>query len=222
MAEKKVKAMALPARFELLAGNVALDFINTLDNRPSAEPTELLADYRELVNFAQQSKIISADDADYLRRQVSHRPRDAEAALRETHKLREALHEIVSALMKKRNAPKAAMDAMNAGLHQAALHSRLAQVHGGCELQFDSTTSSFRSMMWPIAQAAAALLTSSDITMVRACSSPTCQWLFLDTSRNHHRRWCSMKLCGNRTKVRRFYAKKKGGWEANEDDHSSS
>ena len=61
----------------------------------------------------------------------------------------------------------------------------------------------------PIVRAAADLLASSDVALVRACSSPTCQWLFLDTSKNHHRRWCSMKQCGNRAKVRRFYAKKK-------------
>jgi predicted RNA-binding Zn ribbon-like protein len=40
---------------------------------------------------------------------------------------------------------------------------------------------------------------------VRACESDTCQWLFLDTSRNRSRRWCDMKVCGNRSKVRRFY-----------------
>jgi predicted RNA-binding Zn ribbon-like protein len=111
------------------------------------------------------------------------------------------------------------MDRLNANLHDAALHSRLVQtksvqnkmpqVEGRLEWRFDELTSSFGAMLWPIARAAADLLASSDVALVRACSSPTCQWLFLDTSKNHHRRWCSMKQCGNRAKVRRFYAKKK-------------
>jgi len=33
-----------------------------------------------------------------------------------------------------------------------------------------------------------------------------CRWLFLDTSKNHTRRWCDMKVCGNRIKARRFKA----------------
>src|SRR5438132_13416280 len=36
-----------------------------------------------------------------------------------------------------------------------------------------------------------------------------CAWLFLDTSRNHSRRFCSMKECGNRAKQRRHYQRTK-------------
>jgi predicted RNA-binding Zn ribbon-like protein len=46
---------------------------------------------------------------------------------------------------------------------------------------------------------------------VRACFSKTCEWFFLDTSKNHHRRWCDMTRCGNRAKVQRFYERKKKG-----------
>jgi len=151
-------------------------------------------------------------------------PGEAAEAMRRAINLREALYAIVSALMKKQPAPQLAMDRLNANLHDAALHSRLVQpklvqpksaqskvpqVEGRLEWRFDDLTSSFSAMLWPIARAAADLLASSDMALVRACSSPTCQWLFLDTSKNHHRRWCSMKQCGNRAKVRRFYAKKK-------------
>jgi predicted RNA-binding Zn ribbon-like protein len=39
---------------------------------------------------------------------------------------------------------------------------------------------------------------------VRLCADASCAWLFLDTTRNRTRRWCDMKECGNRNKVRRF------------------
>ena len=65
------------------------------------------------------------------------------------------------------------------------------------------------SLLWQIARSAADLLASEQLPFVRACSSKECEWFFLDTSKNHHRRWCDMKRCGNRAKVRRFYAKKK-------------
>jgi predicted RNA-binding Zn ribbon-like protein len=212
-----------PPFFELL-GNVCLDFINTLDDRPSSEPKELLKNYYDLARFGEDAGILTAEQLDFFYERVHLMPDEAEEAMRRAINLREALHAIFSALMKKQPASQLAMDRLNANLHDAALHSRLVQpklvqakngqskmpqVEGRLEWRFDDLTSSFNAMLWPIARAAGDLLASPDLALVRACSSPTCQWLFLDTSKNHHRRWCSMKQCGNRAKVRRFYAKKK-------------
>ena len=207
-----------PPFFELL-GNVSLDFINTLDDRPSSEPKELLKNYYDLARFGEDAGILTAEQLDFFYERVHLMPDEAEEAMRRAINLREALHAIFSALMNKQPAPQLAMDRLNANLHDAALHSRLVQpkmvenkmskVEGRLEWRFDDLTSSFNAVLWPIARAAGDLLASPDLALVRACSSPTCQWLFLDTSKNHHRRWCSMKQCGNRAKVRRFYAKKK-------------
>jgi hypothetical protein len=59
-----------------------------------------------------------------------------------------------------------------------------------------------------LAQSAARLVTSDEINRVRACASKTCRWLFIDASKNHSRRWCDMKICGNRMKARRFSARR--------------
>jgi len=198
-----------PPRFELIAGNVCLDFINTLDDRPSAQPKELLKSFLDLGRFGEDTGILKAEQVDYFYERIHLNPGEAADAVRRAINLREAMYAVFSALMNKQTAPVVAMDTLNAYIHDAALHSRLVQVEGRMEWRFDDLTSAFDAMLWPIACAAADLLASSDLALVRACSSPTCQWLFLDTSKNHHRRWCSMKQCGNRAKVRRFYAKKK-------------
>jgi predicted RNA-binding Zn ribbon-like protein len=205
--------------FELIAGNLCLDFINTLDDRPSGEPKELLKDYSDLARFGEQSGLLSREQRNRFDELVRLMPDESEKAMRRARELREALHDIFGALTNtnKKLAPKAAMDTLNANLRDAALHSQLVQPEveretvqreDRCEWRFDDLTSSFDSILWPIARAAADLLVSSNLALVRACSSPTCEWFFLDTSKNHHRRWCSMKQCGNRAKVRRFYAKK--------------
>ena len=198
-----------PPKFELIGGNVCLDFVNTLDDRPSDKPKELLTNYYELARFGEDTGILTPEQLDDLYERVALAPDEAEDALRRARNLREALHDIVSAVMRKQTAPQVAMDRLNANIHGAALHSRLVQCEGRMEWRFDELTSSFNAMLWPIARAAANLLASGDLARVRACSSPTCQWLFLDTSKNHHRRWCSMKQCGNRAKVRKFYARRK-------------
>ncbi len=43
---------------------------------------------------------------------------------------------------------------------------------------------------------------------VHAC--PRCGWLFRDSSKGRRRRWCSMKVCGNREKVARHYQVRRG------------
>ena len=45
---------------------------------------------------------------------------------------------------------------------------------------------------------------------VKACDADDCQWAFYDASRNRSGRWCDMAVCGNRTKVRTYRAKRPG------------
>ena len=62
--------------------------------------------------------------------------------------------------------------------------------------------------MWLLAQATVDFLLSEGSLQLRCCASETCRWLFLYASKNQTRRWCDMKVCGNRMKARRFYARK--------------
>ncbi len=198
-----------PPKFELIGGNICLDFINTLDDRPSAQPKELLRNYYDLARFGEDTGLLPPKLVDFFFENVHTMPADAADALRRAINLREAMHAVFSALMNRQTVPQMEMDTLNAYIQDAALHSRLVPGEGRCEWRFDDMGSALDAMLWPIARAAADLLVSSDLALIRACSSPTCQWLFLDTSKNHHRRWCSMKQCGNRAKARKFYAKKK-------------
>lgn len=54
--------------------------------------------------------------------------------------------------------------------------------------------------------AAAVLDTRADGTWPRlkVCAESTCQWAFIDSSKNRSRAWCSMRICGNRTKTRAY------------------
>jgi predicted RNA-binding Zn ribbon-like protein len=46
---------------------------------------------------------------------------------------------------------------------------------------------------------------------LKACQEDTCRWAFVDTSKNRSRAWCSMRVCGNRTKTRAYRARKRAG-----------
>ena len=64
----------------------------------------------------------------------------------------------------------------------------------------------FTAILWPIAQAALALLTCPDLGRVKRCAG--CPWLFLDQSKNTSRRWCAMNDCGTEEKIRRYVARR--------------
>jgi predicted RNA-binding Zn ribbon-like protein len=78
------------------------------------------------------------------------------------------------------------------------------------EWQWLQNMDALDGMLWPLAWSAADLLTSAGLARVRQCArSEGCDWLFVDTSKNGSRRWCSMNLCGSRDKGRRYYRRKR-------------
>ena len=198
-----------PPRFDLIAGNVCLDFVNTLDDR-YIRPKELLESYVDLARFAEDTGILNSRQVDRLYERSGADPERAEQVLMWGRELREAIHDVFFAIMNKRAVPPAALARLNADVQAAAGHMQLVPVKGGFEWRFDDLNE-LDSVLWPIARAAADLLASDQLPYVRACFSKTCEWFFLDTSKNHHRRWCDMTRCGNRAKVRSFYARQRKG-----------
>lgn len=45
---------------------------------------------------------------------------------------------------------------------------------------------------------------------LKTCRSETCEWVFYDSSKNHSAAWCSMRVCGNRQKARRYRSRRRG------------
>jgi predicted RNA-binding Zn ribbon-like protein len=64
------------------------------------------------------------------------------------------------------------------------------------------------SLLGNVAEAAADLMSSRDLHLVRRCGNPDCVLFFYDATRNHRRQWCAMRTCGNLMKVRAFRKRK--------------
>ena len=198
-----------PPRFELMGGAVCLDFVNTLDDRFSAEPKELLQHYVDLARFAEDTGILSDLQVDRLMTRSMQQPDAAKRALASAIQLREAISEIFYALARKNPVPAAAVVILNQHVQEAAQHLALVAGRRHFEWKFEGDSYDLFAPLWPIARDAAELLASERLEFVRTCASKTCEWLFLDESKNHRRRWCDMTKCGNRAKVKRFYTRKK-------------
>lgn len=210
--ETRKNARRLPPRFELIAGNVCLDFVNTLDDRYT-KPKELLQTYLDLARFGEDAGLLDSSEANQLYERGYMEPDRAQEVLLWGRELREAIHDVFWAIMNKRPVPPLALARLNANAQGAAQRMSLVPIERGpnkgrFEWKYEDRRA-FDRVLWPIARAAADLLTSDQLPYVRACLSKSCEWFFLDTSKNHHRRWCDMTRCGNRAKGQRFYARKK-------------
>src|SRR5262252_3524554 len=96
-----------PPRFELMGGPVCLDFVNTLDDRFSSEPKELLKSYIDFARFGEDTGIIGDLQVDRLFAWSMQHPEQAERALSSAIRLREALSEIFFAIVRRKPVPSA-------------------------------------------------------------------------------------------------------------------
>jgi predicted RNA-binding Zn ribbon-like protein len=197
-------------QFSTVGGNLSLDFTNTVGSRLSGEPGEdHFGGYPDLVRWGRQMGILPEATAQALLAEAARRPADATAFFAQALALRETLYRIFSAVIAERAPDAADMAALNAALAGALSHLQL--VYRGDTFTWDwiGPTTALDQMLWPIARAAADLLTSEALARVEICAADTCGWLFVDTSRNHSRRWCDMNDCGNRAKARRHYQRRR-------------
>ena len=101
---------------------------------------------------------------------------------------------------------------LNAALAHAQRHLVLvAESGGGLTLQSRYAAGTPQQLLAPLAEAAARLLATADFKLVRKCEDHACTLWFLDRTKSHRRRWCSMALCGNRNKVAAFRQRRQEG-----------
>jgi len=194
-------------QFDLTGGQLALDLANTISRRDDPERRQdHLESYRDLVWFARQSGIASVKQAGELLVYAERHGSQARRSFVESVKLREAVYRAFAAIAQGKSAAAADLDLITAFALKALQHRCLSRANGGYRWEWRSQESNpLDRILWPMSQAAADLLTSDELRIVRFCEAPDCEWLFLDHSRNRSRRWCDMTTCGNRQKARRHY-----------------
>lgn len=89
-------------------------------------------------------------------------------------------------------------------------HATLTADAQGYALLHHSQAHTTLGLLAPIAEAGALLLATEDPRRVRRCAAPDCGQWYLDSSKNQRRRWCSMAVCGNRSKVAAHHRRHRG------------
>ncbi|WP_433292034.1 CGNR zinc finger domain-containing protein [Actinoplanes sp. CA-030573] len=188
----------------LFGGVAALDFANTLDGRATAQPEEFLRGYADVAGWAAYAGLIDGKTAGRLTDLFGPggRAGEGEGALRTAVELREAIFQVFGAVGRGEPAPPAALAVVQARYSDAMAVARLAAEGDGFAWRFAGDDPG--RAWWPVAVSAVRLLTGGPLDRVKVCAAEAgCIGLFLDTSKNRSRRWCTMDGCGVEAKVQR-------------------
>jgi predicted RNA-binding Zn ribbon-like protein len=190
------------------AGVLCLDFVNTLSWRTSDRPHEWLKSYPDLLAWGQLVGLLTATDIRSLEEFAAQHPEETRCVFQRAIHLREALYRIFSAIDASSPPPEEDVKTLNQELAISDRHRDLKWNGGHFSWSFSEEDHNLDRLLWRVASSAAQLLTSEKLGRVGECQGEGCGWLFLDTSKNHSRRWCSMNDCGNREKARKHYRRK--------------
>jgi predicted RNA-binding Zn ribbon-like protein len=172
-----------------LAGNLALDFVNTR-MRIGEEAVDLLQ--------------TDEDVLDWLKKAGLPAPKiDARTGSLRLLRVARVLRENIRSLVEKRKAGhRGNPSVLNNFLKHAQNHPRLAwKKPHAVTIEWIRQGDGLEAVLAPVAEAAAVLLATADFELVKRCEDETCLMWFSDQTKSHHRRWCSMEICGNRHKV---------------------
>jgi predicted RNA-binding Zn ribbon-like protein len=197
-------------QINLVGGHICLDFMNSVGHHLTDQPGEHLHSYSDWVAWAQHAGVISDSEAARLTHLAAQQPDSAEQALAIAISLRETIFRLLVCAVRGQSPDSADLLAFNQALAEVPV--RTTVIHDGTKYrwQIPDSMTSLQHILWRLLWPAADLLTSDQMTRVKICEAEGCGWMFLDTSRNQSRRWCSMADCGNRAKADRYYKRHKG------------
>ena len=193
----------------LEGGHLALDFVNTIGGLrvdPPSPADELLDSYEDLVVWCVRLGVIAEPDGKALVRAARADEDAARRVLRRAKQLRELVYAIFRPLAEGGEPPADLLDELRDAERSALATARLTPADGAMRWTWPPP----RELADPlrlITHAAVELLTSGPLDHLKVCGN--CRWLFLDQSRNHSRRWCSMDECGTQMKQRRFVERRR-------------
>jgi predicted RNA-binding Zn ribbon-like protein len=204
MHERETGMSAEIDAIERVGGRLCLDFVNTRSSHYASDAREYLHDYTDLLRWLRGcADGLSAAQAGPLAAQALAHPRLAAAAFAQARVLRDLLYRVFTNVARGTGPARGDVERLDGEVRHALAQRRLVP---GANWHWSWIDPDALALpLWQALASSAQLLADDDLTRLKQCPAPDgCGWLFYDTSKNQTRRWCSMRMCGNGAKARRF------------------
>jgi predicted RNA-binding Zn ribbon-like protein len=188
---------------DIIGGDAALDFINTVTGRDQL-PRDWLDSYTRLLEWAALVRLVPENILRALTRRAKTEPKAAAAALTRAKVFRETLFALLKGIVSG-NAPPKTMLALLREHWIAGINAHeLRFDHGLVVADLRNDAADFDLITSMIAYRMVEHILPLPKDRLRICHGTNCSWLFIDSSKAGRRRWCDMAVCGNAAKSRRF------------------
>jgi predicted RNA-binding Zn ribbon-like protein len=192
-----------------LGPDLAIAFANTVF--APGDPAGTLHGWSDLVDFLELRGGVTRADGVALRAMGEKDARRCAAAFAHALELRETIRAMLAARAAGRPLQARWVGEVNQALGWGAGAEQLVRDGASWRFSFIPDWEDPLRALAPLARAIAALAVRGRSTEIRKCANPRCVLYFLDSSRTRRRRWCSMAVCGNRTKVAAHARRRRGG-----------
>lgn len=195
-----------PESIELIGGHPALDLVNTVSWRHDTDRwRENLAVPLDLLTWTHRAAVLDEHHLTAIRFAMAEDPKTAEGVLRRVHELREQLYHHLADCIDHRGGEQQIEH--GSPLHRAFADAITTSSLAGTPTRWNLEARGPLDLPRVLALHALDLIQTMPSDRLRRCADDGCGWLFLDSTRNHSRRWCSSGDCGNRDRARRHYAR---------------
>lgn len=190
----------------------------TLQDVPSADGQPLFVEFVNTLHWYEGAPIeLIGTESEFAVWVTEHAlpAMDVTGCLSEVHRLREHVRGVTEALASRRGIPSVDMQAIQAAVSAPTGSLRLTDSEGAAPPQLSLATDAedLAVFSFRVALSVVVFLRSPQRQRLKLCANPGCGFAFVDTSINATRRWCFMRYCGNRVKVRAFRGRKRAGHE---------
>jgi predicted RNA-binding Zn ribbon-like protein len=180
----------------------------TLDEAPRPDGQPLFVEFVNTLHWYEGEPIeLIGTESDFAAWSLEHGmpSDDLTGCLPAIHRLRENVRGVTGALACNEAPPDADMAALQAAL-SAPTGSLTLQDGDTARPHLSLATNATHAVLFGfrVALSMAGFLRSAQRRRLKLCANPGCGFAFVDTSINATRRWCDMRYCGNRLKVRAF------------------
>ncbi|PWV51601.1 putative RNA-binding Zn ribbon-like protein [Chitinophaga sp. S165] len=197
------------ATLPLDGGALCFHFINTVNAWRGVNLHEYLGSYQEMIDWCRKVDILGEAQRTALSHYAAQNETAAVAALQKLKRTRETLYQFFSAIADNDGATlsPAILEKFNKALTNALSHLQFETTPTGVNAVLQRDDTDMMAPLWTVMKSAYDILTNEEHTRIKECE--TCGWIFLDTTKNNKKRWCSPLSCGTMDKSKRYYQKKK-------------
>lgn len=191
-----------------LDGGIAcLDFVNSAYNTEKEVIVERLHTYSDILILAGRLELLDENVLKDLKIKAEKNTLEADQILKVARKIRQSMFHVFTALAngKTEDLSKEVLNDFNDAVKSALNNRIFIIVETELIFSWKDVLSNLMLPIWAFSLSAYELLKNEDQHLIKKCSA--CEWLFLDKTKNHRRRWCDMQTCGSSEKSRRYYQK---------------